>query len=170
MKPVEYITPAQYYKLNKVFRDKLSARVKIFCGTIIENDRKILLVKEGGEKQFNGFDFPGGKLMWGETLSECAKREVLEEAGYKIILTGLVGIYQRDIKLDEQDYLRIIFTGKVTKYVGVIKDTTVTERKWISIKNLTDSSIYRNEDVINEITDYIDKKIYPLDIISSFKW
>jgi len=36
---------------------------------------------------------PGGALELGESLTECAVREVLEETGLEVEITGLVGTY-----------------------------------------------------------------------------
>lgn len=37
---------------------------------------------------------PGGQMEEGETLAEAVHREVMEETGAEIILTGITGIYQ----------------------------------------------------------------------------
>ncbi|EDN65187.1 conserved hypothetical protein [Beggiatoa sp. PS] len=38
-------------------------------------------------------DDPGGTLEFGESLTDCAKREVKEEAGYDVNITHLIGTY-----------------------------------------------------------------------------
>lgn len=164
-----YIKPSIYYKLDKTLRDKLSARLKVFCGVVIQEDDKILLVKESGHK-YKGYDFPGGKLMWGENLFTCAIREVLEETGYKCKLTGIVGIYQKDVDMDDQDYLRVIFCAQKYGRKSTPKDVTVTTVSWIKISKLNDPNMYRGVGVMQEINDYLNGSKYPIDMIKLFKW
>ncbi len=59
-------------------------------GAIIEQDGKILLIDRSDGL---GFTIPGGIVRHKETVEQCVKREVREETGYEINLTGLVGVY-----------------------------------------------------------------------------
>jgi ADP-ribose pyrophosphatase len=45
---------------------------------------KVLLIKRGIEPSYGLWAFPGGTLKLGETLQECAAREMLEETGITI--------------------------------------------------------------------------------------
>jgi len=60
---------------------------------IVDGD-KFLLVQEGKPGRNGTYNLPGGHVEANETLFEAAIREVKEETGYDIKLTGLVGIYQ----------------------------------------------------------------------------
>jgi 8-oxo-dGTP diphosphatase len=51
--------------------------VTIVDGIIIKN-KKILLLKKHSKDYY---EFPGGKLREGESLTECLKRELKEEIG-----------------------------------------------------------------------------------------
>ena len=50
---------------------------------IISKNGKILLVKRSLNNEFDPglWEFPGGKIMFGENLTEGLKREVMEEVG-----------------------------------------------------------------------------------------
>jgi 8-oxo-dGTP diphosphatase len=49
---------------------------------IYSNDDKLLLTKRTEKISFpNAWVFPGGKLEIGETLIDCAIREIFEETG-----------------------------------------------------------------------------------------
>src|SRR6516162_8431794 len=50
----------------------------------------ILLLRR---KDNDKWTMPGGTLDFGESLTDCATREVLEETGLKIRITGLIGTY-----------------------------------------------------------------------------
>ena len=38
-------------------------------------------------------ELPGGRVEWGESATAAVKREVLEESGVSITITGLGGVY-----------------------------------------------------------------------------
>jgi ADP-ribose pyrophosphatase YjhB (NUDIX family) len=54
---------------------------------------RILLVKEPGEE---GWSLPGGWADVGESPSEAAARETLEESGYRVKPVRLLAAYDRD--------------------------------------------------------------------------
>lgn len=57
---------------------------------IVTNDEgKFLLVKNPRK----GWEFPGGLVEWGESVAEATKREVREESGVEIEITGFSGVY-----------------------------------------------------------------------------
>ena len=58
---------------------------------VIEKGGKYLVVQEGKANVYGLWAFPGGKVDVGESLTEAAKREVLEDTGIEVELTGLIG-------------------------------------------------------------------------------
>jgi len=59
------------------------------CCAIIEKDGLILLAQRGNGMDRHGkWEFPGGKLETDETPDECIVREIKEELGVEIIITG----------------------------------------------------------------------------------
>lgn len=61
----------------------------VSCAAIVTNDLgEILLVKS----PWRGWEYPGGLMEPGETFEEALKREVREEAGVEIEITGFIGI------------------------------------------------------------------------------
>ncbi|MDE3088568.1 MAG: NUDIX hydrolase [Chloroflexota bacterium] len=63
---------------------------------IIERNGSILFIDRSDGL---GLSFPGGIVKWNETCKAAARREVHEETGYEIVITGLVGVYS-DLKRD----------------------------------------------------------------------
>lgn len=56
-------------------------------------DGRLLLIRRGDTGEWC---LPGGTLEWGETLTDCIPREILEEAGARVTKLGAVtGIYSR---------------------------------------------------------------------------
>jgi 8-oxo-dGTP diphosphatase len=57
---------------------------------IIEHEGKILLIDRSDGL---GFTIPGGIVRYRETVEECVRREALEETGYDVQITSIVGVY-----------------------------------------------------------------------------
>lgn len=80
----------------------------VSVAALVTNDRgEILLVKS----PWRGWEYPGGLIEPGETFREALHREVREEAGVEIEITGFVGI----CKNVERNIVNIDFTAK---YLG----------------------------------------------------
>jgi 8-oxo-dGTP diphosphatase len=58
---------------------------RVGIGVIVEKNRKILLGRRKGSHGALTWAPPGGHLEWGESVEECAGRELLEETGLKAI-------------------------------------------------------------------------------------
>ena len=81
---------------------------KVSVAALVTNkDGKILLVNS----PWRGWEYPGGLIEPGETFEEALHREVREEAGVEIEITGFVGI----CKNVGGDIVNIDFTAK---YIG----------------------------------------------------
>lgn len=65
----------------------------IGCYNVIEQDQKILMVREKTKTGFH-WALPAGKLELNETVIECAIREASEETGLRVKPEFIVGIYQ----------------------------------------------------------------------------
>ena len=80
----------------------------VSVAALVTNDKnEILLVNS----PWRGWEYPGGLIEPGESFETALKREVFEEAGVQIEITGFVGI----CKNLERDIVNIDFTAR---YVG----------------------------------------------------
>lgn len=80
----------------------------VSVAALVTNDAgEILLVKS----PWRGWEYPGGLIEPGETFQEALHREVHEEAGVEIEITGFVGI----CKNLERNIVNIDFTAR---YLG----------------------------------------------------
>ena len=77
------------------------------AGLVTNEEGKILLVNS----PWRGWEYPGGLIEPGETFQEALHREIREEAGVEVEITGFVGI----CKNVEKDIVNIDFT---CRYVG----------------------------------------------------
>ena len=79
----------------------------VSVAALVTNDKgQVLLVNS----PWRGWEYPGGLIEPGETFQEALKREVREEAGVEIEITGFVGI----CKNIEKDIVNIDFTARYT--------------------------------------------------------
>ena len=86
----------------------MSCNHKVSVAALVTNaEGKILLVNS----PWRGWEYPGGLIEAGETFQEALHREVREESGVEIEITGFVGI----CKNVGMDIVNIDFTAK---YVG----------------------------------------------------
>jgi len=80
----------------------------VSVAALVTNDQgEILLVNS----PWRGWEYPGGLIEPGESFQQALHREVMEEAGVEIEITGFVGI----CKNIERDIVNIDFTAR---YVG----------------------------------------------------
>ena len=78
---------------------------KVSVAALVTNEEgKILLVNS----PWRGWEYPGGLIEPGETFEQALHREVREEAGVEIEITGFVGI----CKNVGMDIVNIDFTAK----------------------------------------------------------
>lgn len=77
----------------------------VSCAALVTNQEgKILLVKS----PWRGWEYPGGLIEPGESFQDALRREVREEAGVEIEITGFIGI----CKNIEKDIVNIDFTAQ----------------------------------------------------------
>jgi len=63
----------------------------IAVGGFVTNEKKeVLLIKS----PLRGWEFPGGMVEPGESLTEALIREVKEESGINVSITGIIGLYK----------------------------------------------------------------------------
>jgi ADP-ribose pyrophosphatase YjhB (NUDIX family) len=66
---------------------------KLVAGTIPEQDGRLLLTRRAINPGRGLWTFPGGFVDFGETVTDAALRETVEETGLRVDLTGLLNVY-----------------------------------------------------------------------------
>lgn len=83
-------------------------KAKTAVCVLLEKDGKFLSVSRKNDP--TDFGLPGGKLDFGETLIQCAVREVKEETGYDLSIDP----YNPFLKIDENGMFTITFKANFT--------------------------------------------------------
>ena len=98
----------------------MNNRPKVGVGVLIIKDFKILLGKRKNAHGQGAWATPGGHLEFGETLEECAKRELFEETS--LIAESIKKLwFTNDIHLQEGKHYITIFMI-VDKFSGKLKN------------------------------------------------
>lgn len=71
--------------------------------------RGIVLIRRANPPY--GWALPGGFVDYGETVESAAVREVLEETGLSVVLTGLLGVYSDPARDPRHHTMSVVFTG-----------------------------------------------------------
>lgn len=69
------------------------ANPKVAAGVVAERDGRILLIRRNHEPMLGRWSFPSGFVDAGEVVEEAAAREAFEEAGVRVRIDDLLGVY-----------------------------------------------------------------------------
>ncbi|HSB74589.1 MAG TPA: NUDIX hydrolase [Terriglobales bacterium] len=83
-------------------------RPGVGVGVIIVREGRVLMGRRKGSHGHGSWSFPGGHLEFGESVEDCARREVLEETGVKIGTTR-PGPYTNDIFESEHKHYVTVY-------------------------------------------------------------
>lgn len=89
---------------------------KFISATLVackDNEGKLLMVQEGKDHIHGRWDFPGGELEHDESVENCAKREVKEETGYRVEISGFYGVYIEESDTSDLPVIVYLLEGEI---------------------------------------------------------
>lgn len=134
---------------------------------IIENENgDILMVQEGKDEVHRTWDFPGGGMENGESVTECIKREVLEETGFKIKIEDLLGVYKDIKQRDDTEAIGFMFKAEVMekKFDETPEGEEIIKVDFIPEEKIPELEL-RHENRREMLERYQEGESYPLDIL-----
>lgn len=138
----------------------------VTVAVIVERYNRYLMVYEesDGKKVYNQ---PAGHLDPDESLCEAALRETLEETGWTIELTGVVGVNLYTAPSNGITYFRTTFTGTAISHdTNRPLDTGIIEAVWLSYEELLErKEQMRSPMTLQIIEDYRNGRRFPLNVV-----
>ena len=137
----------------------------IYASTIVIEDGEVLMIREGKNSygQRGTWNFPSGHAELGESLTEAAIRETLEETGYEVELTGVVAIQ----KIDSYDTMNIVvfFSGARTEAEQAEPEEGTDKIEFVPVNDIKGLNL-RFPELIEMAERAESKKIVTLDILA----
>lgn len=94
--------PALIISENKLSRPALGV------GVLVWREKQLLLGKRINQHAENCWQFPGGHLEYGESVTLCAHREVMEETGLQIQSLRHLGFTDKPFAVAQQQYITLL--------------------------------------------------------------
>ncbi len=138
----------------------------VTVATVVERDERFLLVEENADGDLV-YNQPAGHLGPGESLTQAAVRETLEETGWHIELLGLVGLSLYTAPGNGTTYHRTTFFGRPLHEESTFQlDAGIVRCLWLSYEEmLAESAKMRSPLVLGAVEQYRRGHHWPLDFI-----
>lgn len=127
--------------------------VLVVSVTLVQGDQ-VLIIQENKPSVRDTWNFPGGRIEPGEAMFEAAIREVKEETGYDVHLTGTTGVYPFISSLNHP-VIMFHFTGKVVGGSLHLGAGEIKDARWVTLPDiLADHSMkIRDVEVMRQIVE-----------------
>jgi ADP-ribose pyrophosphatase YjhB (NUDIX family) len=142
-------------------------RPAVTVAAIVERDGRYLLVEEetrGGRR----LNQPAGHLESGETLAAGAGRETLEETGWRVTATDLVGVYIWSAPDNGATFVRFAYAARAeTHDPDRVLDVGIVQALWLTYDELVARRAeHRSPLVLRCIDDYRAGRRWPAELVT----
>ena len=144
--------------------------MQVCVNVCIKKGDTLLMVEENKPYIKGLINIPGGHLEENENIIEGAVREVLEETGLKIKITGLVGVYNAITTKKKYHLINFIFLGEVLEETGSYWEHEIVSSAYYKISDLKTKYVdkLRNTRLLETFERLEKDEIYPLNVIKDF--
>ncbi|WP_249596788.1 NUDIX hydrolase [Peribacillus frigoritolerans] len=132
----------------------------------IFRDDEVLMIRENKPTAIDKWNFPSGRIEYGEDILYSARREVKEETGFDVKLNGTTGVYNFISSTNNQVIL-FHFTGEVNGGSLNLEEDEILDSRWIKVNDLVkfDNEELREPRVLKQILDNLLKeKVHSISI------
>ena len=146
--------------------ESLLSRPVVTVACIVEREGRFLLVEEETRSGLK-FNQPAGHLEPGEALIKAAAREALEETGWRVRPTALIGIYRWEAPDAGATFVRFSFAAEAHEHdTSRALDTGIVRALWMSYEEIVARRAdHRSPLVLRCIDDYRAGLRWPLDLL-----
>jgi len=169
MRPAFFFCPAAgaaARKIRSVMTELTPARPAVTVATVVERDGRFLLVQEHTRAGLR-LNQPAGHLESGETLAAAAARETLEETGWHVEPTALVGVYRWTARESGATFVRFSFAAVARSHDPERPlDTGIVRAVWMSYDEIVAARAeHRSPLVLRCVDDYRTGHRLPLGVV-----
>ena len=146
--------------------ESLLSRPVVTVASIVEREGRFLLVEEETRSGLK-FNQPAGHLEPGEALAVAATREALEETGWRVRPTALIGIYRWEAPDTSATFVRFSFAAEAHEHdPSRALDIGIARAVWMSYEEIVARRAdHRSPLVLRCIDDYRAGMRWPLDLL-----
>lgn len=104
------------------YRADVREKLRVAAYAVCVRDGQVLLARSPADDGTPEWVLPGGGMEHGEDPYDTVRRELLEETGYRIEVTGLLGIDSRHhrfvresllARVTDHHHVRIVYSGEI---------------------------------------------------------
>lgn len=114
-------------------------------GIAIEQDGKLLVINRSDGR---GYNMPGGLVRYKETVEQCILRETYEETGYRVQITGLVGVYSSPDRDPRFHSVAIVYKGNLVG--GSLRASGEGQPCWLTSDELFGRMAFDGETILRD--------------------
>ncbi|QIB64072.1 NUDIX hydrolase [Kineobactrum salinum] len=141
----------------------------VTVATVVQREGLYLLVEERDKTTGRPvFNQPAGHLEPGESLQQAAVRETLEETGWRVALTGVLGLALYTAPGNGVTYYRTTFAAEAREALpGAILDPDILAVHWLDYEAIiANSARMRSPLVLAAVEQQRSGICYPVDLIT----
>lgn len=104
--------------------------VQVAAAAVIEGaDGKLLFMKRGmkARNQQGRWEFPGGRVHFGERLEEAVRREVEEELGVEVKVHRLLALFEDILLPEAQHWIAPAYLCSITSGIPMLREEDKAE-------------------------------------------
>jgi ADP-ribose pyrophosphatase YjhB (NUDIX family) len=146
--------------------ESLLPRPVVTVACIVEREGRFLLVEEETRSGLK-FNQPAGHLEPGEALAVAAAREALEETGWCVRPTALIGIYRWEVRDTGATFVRFAFAAEAREHDPSRElDVGIARALWMSYDEIVARRADHRSPLVQRcIDDYRAGLRWPLDLL-----
>ena len=142
-------------------------RPTVTVATIVERDGRFLVVEEETRTGMR-LNQPAGHLEVGESLPAAAIRETLEETGWHVVPTALVGVYRWQTPDSQSTFVRFTFAADARRHDPARPlDDGIARAMWLTYEDLAaQKPRHRSPLVLRCVDDYRAGRRWPVAFVT----